>query len=214
MPSCEGAIVSGPRRRQRVLSAHPGALRAGLEIDVERARAGDLKDRAQLQMVLQVLADAGQLVHDRRRRSWRARPAGRCRKAPAYAACRSRRRSARSRRLRAPRRAPPASYSTPVDARAVQQQCAATCAPVTSRRLGRDSTGLRNALRRAPAPAAPLVDLEIIGALVVAAVEVGDLRDADLGRRVAHGVENGPGDARPLDPPFAAGAVQSAFAPP
>jgi len=56
------------------------------------------------------------------------------------------------------------------------------------------------------------VDLEIVRALVVAAIEVVDLGDADLGRRVAHRVEDVPGNARPLDAPLAAGRVQLAFA--
>ncbi len=44
-------------------------------------------------------------------------------------------------------------------------------------------------------------------------IEVGDLRNADLDPGLAHGVEDRPGDARPLDPPFAARAMQLARAP-
>ena len=76
------------------------------------------------------------------------------------------------------------------------------------RRFGAAEDRLEEAARRAPAPAAPLIDLEIGRAFVVAAIEVVDLGDADLGRRVAHRVEDRPGDARPFDPPFAARAVQ------
>ena len=69
---------------------------------------------------------------------------------------------------------------------------------------------LQERCRRAPAPAAALVDLEIGRAFVVAAIEVVDLRDADFDPGVAHGVEDRPGDARALDPPFAARPVQRA----
>src|SRR5690606_21985193 len=58
-----------------------------------------------------------------------------------------------------------------------------------------------------PADAAPLVHLEIAAALVVAAVEIVGLADADLSSRVAERVENLPRDARPLDPPFAVGTM-------
>ena len=67
--------------------------------------------------------------------------------------------------------------------------------------------GLQEGGGCAPAPAPPLVDLEIVGALVVAAVEVADFRNADLDAGVAHGVENWPGQPLPFDPPFAARAV-------
>ena len=67
---------------------------------------------------------------------------------------------------------------------------------------------LQKRRRRAPAPSATLVDLEIAGAFVVALIEVGDLRNADLDPGLAHGVENWPGDARALDPPFAARPMQ------
>ena len=71
---------------------------------------------------------------------------------------------------------------------------------------------LQKRRRRAPAPASALVDLEIAGAFVVALIEVGDLRNADLGPGLAHRVENRPGDARALDPPFAPRPVQLAGA--
>ena len=67
---------------------------------------------------------------------------------------------------------------------------------------------LQERRRRAPAPATALVDLEIARALVVALIEVGDLGDADFDPGLAHGVENRPGDARALDPPFAARPMQ------
>ena len=67
---------------------------------------------------------------------------------------------------------------------------------------------LEEAARRAPAPAALLVDLEVGGALVVAGVEVVDLRDAGRRGGLADRVEDVPADARMLDPPLAAAAVE------
>ena len=72
---------------------------------------------------------------------------------------------------------------------------------------------LQKRRRRAPPPPAPLVDLEIAGALVVALIEVGDLPNADFDSCLAHRVEDRPGDARALDPPFAARPMQLARAP-
>ncbi len=55
--------------------------------------------------------------------------------------------------------------------------------------------------------AGPLVDVEITGALVVAAVEVVGLRNARFGRSLWKASKHRPTDARFLDPPFAACAV-------
>ena len=51
--------------------------------------------------------------------------------------------------------------------------------------------------------------MEVAAALVVAAVEVVDLGNAGLGRRLAEGVEDLPADARVLDAPFPAAGVQA-----
>src|SRR5580658_53709 len=71
---------------------------------------------------------------------------------------------------------------------------------------------LQKAPRRAPAASATLVDLEIGRALVVPAIEVVDLRNADFGPRLAHRVQDRPGHPRALDPPLAARPVESAQA--
>ena len=68
--------------------------------------------------------------------------------------------------------------------------------------------GPQEALGRVPAHARLLVDVEVAAALVVAAVEVLDLGDAGLGRRIAKGIQDVPLDARLLDAPFAAAGVQ------
>src|ERR1700679_1013588 len=67
---------------------------------------------------------------------------------------------------------------------------------------------LQKRRRRAPAPPAALIDLEIGRALVVALIEVFDLWNADFDPRLAHRVENRPGDARALDPPLSARSMQ------
>ena len=69
---------------------------------------------------------------------------------------------------------------------------------------------LQEAACRAPAPPALLVDLEIGRALVVAGVEVVDLGHARRMRRVPDPVEDVPADTRMLHPPFAARAVKLA----
>ena len=64
MPSWLGAIAIGPLRRSAYSSGDPGlAAPSCAQRSFSVARARDLEDGADLQMVLQVLADAGQLVH-------------------------------------------------------------------------------------------------------------------------------------------------------
>ena len=64
-PICDGGIVIGPRARTRVLAPIGALCHHDAEQRVERQRVLDLERHAQLQVVLEVLADAGQLVHDR-----------------------------------------------------------------------------------------------------------------------------------------------------
>ena len=51
-----------PAAAERVVEAHQPALEERLGVDVEGARALDAEDRTQLQVILQILADAGQGV--------------------------------------------------------------------------------------------------------------------------------------------------------
>ena len=196
-----------PTPPERIVERHAGAAQQRAVFDIERARAGDAEDRAQLQMVLQVLADAG-------------------RSADQVAAERSDDlRAADARQFEQLRRAdrPGGEHDFAAGARlaadAVDGVAHADRAPAVENqpldmRAGDDAQvravedRFEEAARRAPPPSAPLVDVEIVGAFVVAAVEVVDLGDADLGRRVAHRVEDRPRHARPFDPPFAARAVQ------
>src|SRR5262249_5574257 len=66
---------------------------------------------------------------------------------------------------------------------------------------------LEEAARRRPAPPALLVDVEIAGALIVAAIEIVDRFDAVLLGRLAECIEQLPLHARRLDAPFPADAV-------
>ncbi len=176
-------------------------------VDVQRARARDAEDGAQLQMVLQVLADAGQRVQDL------AAEAGEDFRAPDPRQLQELRRADRAGgqhdfaaragleaspalRVAQAHRAPPLE-DQPLGLRAHDEA-----------QVGPFEDGLEEAARRAPAPAAALIDLEVPGALVVAAIEVVDFWDADFGRRLARRVEDRPGQALALDAPFAAGAVQ------
>src|SRR5690606_1571759 len=65
----------------------------------------------------------------------------------------------------------------------------------------------QEAARRRPAPAQPLVDVEVADAFVVAGVEVAGRRNAVLDRRIAEGIEDLPRQPRRLHPPFAARPV-------
>ena len=70
----------------------------------------------------------------------------------------------------------------------------------------------QEAARRGPATPSLLVDVKIAGALVVAAVEVGDRGNAEFARCGPDGIEHRPGDARRLDPPAAPRTVVLAVA--
>ena len=168
-----------------VLERHAGALHAGSGALVQRARcpgpcrrsgsadgpAGSRRRRAArahrdaVLLQQRARADARELQDLRRadragREDHLARRARRCAGCPCW---RTRRPSTRLPVEHEPRR---------------------PCACGQDRRgCGRCSAGRRKRLGRAPAHAAPLVDLEVAAALVVAAVEVVDLRDAGLGRR-------------------------------
>ena len=95
MPSCDGAMLIGPVRLSSVLEPDQRLAEQARGMRVERAHALDLVDRADLQVVLQVGADAG---HGRLQPGSDARCSSAgvadARTAAAAAAIRSRRRSA------------------------------------------------------------------------------------------------------------------------
>ena len=178
-------MVSGPRAEQRVFGRPwrpcPSRLPARW---FSVTRALDLVDQAQLQMVLQVAADARQLVARRRcpsRCSSVARPdAGELQELRrADGAGGQHDLAARGRGVR-----PVAAGGTRRRRSAGRRTAACSaCAPVSTVRFGRPRAGRRKALARGPADAAPLVDLEIAAALVVAAVEVVGLAGCRTARR-------------------------------
>ena len=152
-PSCDGAMVSGPVRRKSVFEAHGGPLPEPGIVGVERPDAADLVDRPELQVVLQVLADAGKVRGPPGCRAPASRSASptpdssRIFGEPTAPAARITSPAARARW-----RSPPRRNRTPV-ARPPSKTARSTSTPVSSRRLGRFSTGLRKpraALQRRP----------------------------------------------------------------
>ena len=98
-PSCDGGIVSGPVRNRTYSSAIAARPTRLLRALVQRARVPDLVHAADLQVVVEVLADAGQVVDDRDAVLPRAARRGRRPRAAGSAASRSRpRRASTSRR--------------------------------------------------------------------------------------------------------------------
>ena len=180
-PSCDGAMVSGPRALEQ---RTPAAIAALPQQAAGSARSAsctpcDLVDAADLQVVLQVLADARQLVPHRDAVLLQQRRRGRCRRAAGAAASRSRRRrgsTSRARRARAARAALRGTSTPTQRALAVEHAAASTCAPVTTVEVGPlPRPGAGSALAVFQRTPRLLVDLEVAAALVVAAVEVVDL---------------------------------------
>jgi hypothetical protein len=181
---------------------------------VERAHALDAEHGADLQVVLQVLADAGQVAAAARCRGLQQLHRARCPTAAASAACRWRRRTAPPRARQcsdcaahrrwahldagAARAVGPGAEQQP---RGLQRRCARAGWAGFMHRA-------QEGLGRVPAHAPALVDLEVAHALVVAAVEVVGGRDAGL-LRPRERVEHVPAQALLLDAPLATGAVGS-----
>ena len=159
-------------------------------------------------MILQIFADAGQLMRYRDAVLLQ-HSAG-----PMPESCnscgelhRARGEQDHCRRIAPPTSRSPCRNSTPVTRLPSRRRRLALRAGQHCQIGARRSAGRRKRLGGVPAHAALLVDLEIAAALVVAAVEIVDLGNADLGGRIAKGVEDLPGEPLLLDPPFAAGAV-------
>src|SRR4029077_15102176 len=173
--------------------------------------ARDLVDHAQLQMILQVLPDARPVEHDRDTEIEQIAPrpdAGEQQQLPrADRAGRENDLAPGARGLARAVLAPGHAGRAPaveLDALGEAAGFDPKVRPVEHR--------LPKSARRRPAPPAPLVDVEITGAFVVAAIEIVDRRDAVLLRRLAKRVEQFPLHARRLDAPFAADAMVLAFA--
>ena len=200
-------MVIGPRRVSTYCAAKPARCSQALEALVHGLHARHLVGAADLQVVLQVLADARELVRhlDAERLQHRARPDARelqdLRRADGAG-----RQDHLARRLeRAP--LPVLAHDQPRHALAVEHQ------PLDhgvrlDRQIAPVQHGAQEALGGVPADARLLVDVEVAAALVVAAIEILDLGDAGFRRRVAEGVQDLPADARLLDAPLAAARVQ------
>src|SRR5215203_2965768 len=184
-----------PGAQEEVFEAHGGPFPEPRIVGVERPDAADLVDRPELEAVLEILADAGQVPD--RPDAEAGEPLG----------------VADARQLEDLRRADGAGGKDHLAggagemALAVAPEQDAGRAPALENRaldldaglepeIGPVQHRLEEAPRRAPAPAALLVDLEVGRALVVAGVEVFDRRDAGRRRRRADGVEDLPADAR------------------
>ena len=160
-----------------IVEPHHRPLEQRLVVDIERARAGDAEDGAELQMILKIFADPRQRMDHRTRRSPRDDP-----DAPTPGKLQKLRRADRARRQDdlASRarlaRLPPCGVAQARGAPPLEQNA-------LHMRAGRNmqvrplEDRLQKRSSRAPAPPAALVDLEIGRALVVALVEVVDLRE-------------------------------------
>src|SRR5207302_5589992 len=200
-----------PAAKERVVERHAQLAEGRMIERVERLRAGDLVDQPKLQMVLQVLADAGLVEHDRYAELLRAGGGPDAREQQDL------RRADRARRqddLAPAARLARLAVLAPAHARralAVERNAfdqASGLEPQVRPMQHR----LEKAARRRPAPAALLVHMEVAGALVVAAVEIIDRLDARLRGGGAEIFEQIPAHARLLDAPFAANRVRVARA--
>ena len=216
-PSCDGAMLIGPLRFQAYSRPIFALPQSELARRVQRLHALDAEDRADLQVVLQVLADAG--------RSRRTAIPCACSSGagPMPESCRicgvpiapvARTTSPPGASL-AVSAAPPPAGATRTPARpalGVELDLADVGAgPDLQVRPALDRPQER--LGRVPADAGALVDLEVADALVVAAVEVVGVRDAGLLRGRGEGVEHVPAQALLLDPPLAAGTLAGRIEP-
>ena len=159
-PSCDGAMVSGPRRNSAYSASMPAKPKRRVIALVERGDAVDLVDQPQLQMILQIGADARPVEHDRNAvlAQMRGRPdagqqqdlrrADRAGGEDDFAAAARRCASRRSCRQRTPA------------ARLPSNTMPSARQPVSSRRLARLQHRLEEGARRRPAPAALLVDVK------------------------------------------------------
>ncbi len=172
MPSCEGAMVSGPVRNRAYSGAHQAATDQRMIGLVQRPDAVDLEDRPLLQMILQVAADARACRAARGCPSSVSQSAG-----PTPESCRiSGEPTAPADRMtsplaRASKSRPFCRNWTPTAALALEQHLFDQHAGLETE-IGAAERGLQEGARRGPAQAALLVDVEVADAGVVAGVEV------------------------------------------
>ena len=217
-PSCEGAMLIGPLRRSAYSSAILALPQSG-EASALSVRTPSTLNTARICRWSCRLAPTPGRSRTTAMPCCVQQPPGRCRRAAGSAACRCCRRTGSLRARRAP------STSSVAVSRPSRRCSAGRRRPRLEQQPRHLRAGPQLEVRAAvaggpqeglggvPAPAALLVDLEVADALVVAAVEVLDVRNAGLLRGLRERVEDVPAQPLLLDAPLAAGAVQSSSAP-
>ena len=200
-PSCDGAMVSGPSRKS-AYSRPIFALRpTSWSMRVQRERVLHLERHAQLEVVLQVLADAASVVRDGYAvlLQQRARPDAR-ELQYLRAADRAGRRVSSRAALRRTTSSPPCRRTPRPSARRPSSRSLFVSAPVSTVRLGRLIAGRRNAFDAFQRTPLRWFTSKRETPLVVAAVEIVGPRDAGLDGRVAERLEDVPAQLRGARP--------------
>ena len=210
----EGAELRGRHGQraapsQRVIDPHQRAIDQRLVGLVQRGDAGDLVDQPQLQMVLQILADAGLVQHGRNAALGEMRRRTYARQAAAIAASRSRRPPESPRRGSARTGSRRSGESARRRALAIELDLLGEASGLDPQ-IGAAHHRLEKAARRRPAPSHLLVDVKIAATFVVAGIEIVGFRNAGLRRRFPERIGDVPAQPRIFDAPFAALAVMLA----
>src|SRR5262249_44464235 len=161
----------------------------------------DLVDESKLEMILQVVADARLVAHDRDAEALElvgAADAGKLENLDRADRAGRKDHLAAGARRSSDTVLPPAHARRP---RAVERDLFHQAMGFEPQ-IGAVEHRLEKAARRRPAPPALLVDVEDATALVVAGVEVGNALDAGLFRRDAERIEDVPAHTRRLDAQF------------
>ena len=212
-----------PRTSERAELTGRHGQRAAAVIQIAQAHAhlapqaaGDLVqgagifqfvDQAQLQVILQVAADAGQFMRDadaQPLQEWARADPGTLQ--DARRADRTGAQDDFLASLEGPGLALPASDDR--CSAAIVQQHAVDFDAGQHGQVGAMADGLEKRLGRVPADPGLLIDLKVAAAFVVALVEVIDAGDAALLGGAAEGIENRPRQALAFDPPLAGTTVK------
>src|SRR5579875_1207707 len=208
----EGAELAWRHRQgsaagQHICQSHRDAAAQSAGLLIQRARVAHLVDKAQLQMILQVLADAGERMHhgDTVLLQQRRRP-----DAGQLEQMRRADRAGGEDKLAADRGVCQSALMGEFDAddALVRKADAGGLGSGENAQIAAVAHRLQKRLCRVPAHAALLVDRKVAAALVVAAIEIVGLGNAQFRRRLAKGVEDLPGKPHALDAPFAADPVK------
>src|SRR5262249_3139102 len=210
-PELRGRHGERAAAKKRIIERHAGAPDLRTIDLVERFGAFDLIDEPQLQMILQVFADAGLVEHDANAEL--PELAGDA-DAGEFEDLHRADRAGRENNFAADARGSPRPVLAPVHAdrtRSLKLDPLDQAVELEAQ-VGALAHRLEKGARRRPAPPALLVDVEDAAALVVAGVEIGNALDAGLLGRRAERVENVPAHARRLNAQLAADRVRLARA--